>query len=256
MSRFEEYSERYRNIRLRRRDGILEMTLHTDGEPLHWNQGTNHEFISACHEIGADPENRVVIVTGAGDTFCSEVDYESFGDFFGSARLWDRIYREGRRVPLDFLDVEIPMIAAVNGPARVHPELPVMCDIVLASDTAVFQDMLHFMSGVVPGDGVQVIWPLLLGMNRGRYFLLTGQELSAHEALDLGVVNEVLPRDALLARAWELAEELTAKPYLTLRYSRVLLTQELQRLLRDGVGYGLALEGIAALDATPDSKGG
>ena len=60
-----------------------------------------------------------------------------------------------------------------------------LCDIVLASDDAVFQDAPHYPEGLVPGDGVHVLWPLLLGMNRGRYFLLTGEKLSAKQALCL-----------------------------------------------------------------------
>ena len=81
------------------------------------------------------------------------------------------------------LDIEVPMIAAVNGPARIHAEIPVLCDIVLASEDAVFQDLPHFINGTVARDGVHLVWPLLLGLNRGRYFLLTGQELSAQQAL-------------------------------------------------------------------------
>ena len=65
------------------------------------------------------------------------------------------------------------MIAAVNGPATVHAEVAVLCDIALAAETAEFQDRAHF-SGfhVVPGDGSHLVWPLLLGLNRGKYFLL------------------------------------------------------------------------------------
>jgi enoyl-CoA hydratase/carnithine racemase len=91
---------------------------------------------------------------------------------------------------------------------------------------------------------MHIIYPLLLGLNRGRYFLLTGQTLTARQAQELGLVSEVLPRQELLPRAWALAEQLAQRPALTLRYSRVLLTQHLKRLMHDLLGYGLALEGL------------
>jgi enoyl-CoA hydratase/carnithine racemase len=77
------------------------------------------------------------------------------------------------------LDVDVPIVGAVNGPARVHAELPLLSDVVIASESAVFQDAVHFERGVVPGDGVHTLWPLWLGPNRGRYFLLMGQETGA-----------------------------------------------------------------------------
>ena len=143
------------------------------------------------------------------------------------------------------------MISAVNGPALRHSELPLLCDIVLAAESATFQDSAHFPNGLVPGDGMHIVYPLLLGPNRGRYFLLTGQALSARQALELGLVNEVLPGAALLPRAWELAEQLARQPLLTLRYSRVVLTLQLKRLMQELLGYGLVLEGLGALDTTP-----
>ena len=84
-------------------------------------------------------------------------------------------------------------------------------------------------NGLVPGDGVHVVWPLVLGPNRGRYFLLTGQKLSAREALELGVVNEVMQREKLLPRAKELAREICKRPMLAQRYARVAMTQVLKQ---------------------------
>jgi enoyl-CoA hydratase/carnithine racemase len=97
---------------------------------------------------------------------------------------------------------------------------------------------------VVPGDGVHVVWPLVLGANRGRYFLLTGQKLSAREALTLGVVSEIVSRDKL-PRAWELAEHIAKWPRLASRYAHVALTQPIKRVMLDNLGYGLALDGLA-----------
>jgi len=98
---------------------------------------------------------------------------------------------------------------------------------------------------VVPGDGMHVVWPLVLSANRGRYFLLTGQKFSAREALTLGVVSEIVSRDKLLPRAWELAEQIAKRPRLASRYARVALTQPIKRKLLDNLRYRLALEGLA-----------
>jgi enoyl-CoA hydratase/carnithine racemase len=247
MAQLEEYANKYQDILMERRNGILQVTFQTKGGPLQWNESAHREFGYAFTDIGSDPDNKVVIMTGTGDAFCAEIDFPSFGNI-GTPRGWDKIYWEGKRLLMNLLDIEVPMIAAVNGPALIHAEIAVLCDIVLAADTAAFQDAPHFKNGVVPGDGVHVIWPLLLGTNRGRYFLLTGQKLSAQEALNLGVANEVVPRDQLLSRAWELAEQLVKQPPLTLRYSRVVLTLQLKRLMQEILGYGLALEGMGAMD--------
>jgi len=160
----------------------------------------------------------------------------------------DRIQWEGRALLMNLLAIEVPVIAAINGPAWRHSEIPLLSDIVLASETAAFQDSAHFKSNMVPGDGMHVIYPLLIGFNRARYFLLTGQTLSAQEAKDLGLVAEVLPKDKVLARAWELAEDLTKRPTLLLRYTRLMFTEQLRKPLQEMLGYGLAMEGIALME--------
>ncbi len=100
-----------------------------------------------------------------------------------------------RHLIFNVLDVDVPMISAVNGPCNMHSEVPLMGDIVLASEDAYFQDASHFPRGQVPGDGQHVIWSFLAGHTRARYFLLTGKKLGAAEAKEWGVVNEVLPKD-------------------------------------------------------------
>lgn len=252
MIKFEDYANKYKHVRMERRNGILQITFHTQGGSLKWGGPPHEEFGYAFSDIGSDPENKVVIMTGSGESFIADFDPGSLGRI--TPRTWDHIYWDAKRLLMNLLDIEVPMIAAVNGPATIHAELAVLCDIVLAAESAVFQDAPHFPNGLVPGDGVHIVWPLVLGMNRGRYFLLTGQKLSAQEALSLGVVSEVLPRDRLLPRAWELAERLIKQPPLTLRYARVALTQQLKRLMLDNLGYGLALEGLGASDYWPGGR--
>ena len=249
--KFEHYRQRYRNIKLQREDGILTMTLHTDGGAFVWSFEAHQEMGLCFAEVSGDRENKVVVMTGTGANYCVDINAGSFK--LSTAGDWDHIIYDGRRLLTNLLDIEVPVIAAVNGPVRIHPEIPVLADVVLASDTALFQDAPHFMSGIVPGDGAHVVWPHVLGPNRGRYFLITGQELNARTALEYGVVNEVLPGEKLLGRAMELARHIAAMPALTRRYTRLGLTQRLKRLMQEGLGYGLALEALAAIDQLPVS---
>jgi enoyl-CoA hydratase/carnithine racemase len=247
MSRFENYRESFPNARLTRsKTGVLEVALHTNGGKLIFNGHTHEQVVDLFHAVGSDAENRVVILTGSGDAFMDTISPEGF-DFF-SPQGYDKIYREGKKVLMNILDIEAPLIAAVNGPVRLHSEYILLADVVLATPTTVFQDQPHFEFGIVPGDGVNLLWQEAIGTIRGRYFILTRQELDAQTAKQWGAVNEILPLDRLLTRAREIAEGLAKLPPLTTRYTRIALTQKLRRIIDEGVGYGLALEGISAAD--------
>jgi enoyl-CoA hydratase/carnithine racemase len=248
--RLDIYKDRYENIALSRdADGVLLMRFHTGSGPLVWS-ALAHEELGYCFtDVGADRDNKVVVMTGTGANWCADINAGSFK--LSTAGDWDLTFYDGRRLLNNLLDIEVPVISAINGPARIHPEIPVMSDIVIASDTTLFQDAPHFMSGIVPGDGAHIVWPHLLGPNRGRYFLIMGQEIGAVQALDWGVVSEVVPADRLMARTMEIAKMIAAKPPLTRRYTRVALTQRYKRLMHEGLGLGLAIEALAATDALP-----
>src|SRR6266404_2741646 len=189
---FESYREKYKNVRMKREDGILEVALHTRGGPLEFNGYVHEALVHALR------------------------------------------------------DIEVPMIAALNGPVTVHSEYALLCDMVLAAEGTYFQDAPHPAFGIVPGDGLHVVWPEVIGEIRGRYFLLSGQKLNAAEAKEYGAVNEVVSREALLPRAWELARNLKKQSPLTLRYTRMALSTHFRRRLQESLSYGLALEGISA----------
>ena len=246
-ARFEDYRDKYAAISMRREDGILELTLGTDGGPLQWGRQPHAELEEAFLNIGRDRENQLVIMTGTGDEFSGPVaEAESNrAAHRQSPDEWAELGWESNRLLTNLLAIDVPMISAVNGPATRHAELPVMCDIVLASENASFQDSAHYAGGLVPGDGVHVVFPMIMGLNRGRYFLLTGQVLDAHEALQAGLVNEVLSKERLLPRAWELARLIMQQPQMNRRYARLLLTEHLRRRMAELLPYGLALEGLA-----------
>jgi enoyl-CoA hydratase/carnithine racemase len=133
-------------------------------------------------------------------------------------------------------------------------EYILLADIVLATPSTVFQDKPHFEFGIVPGDGVHLLWQEVIGSVRGRYFILTRQELDAETAKEWGAVSEIVPANELLPRAREIAEGLAKLPPLTTKYTRMAVTQKLRRLIDEGVTLGLALEGISAADVARTSK--
>ncbi len=240
---------RYQSIEITQRDGVTELKLHTDHGPLRWSATAHRELGEALIEIARDRGTKVVIVTGAGEAFCTRIDAASFA----AQAQWEVIWWEGKRIVKGLLDLEVPVIGAVNGPALIHAEIPLLADVVIAAETAVFADKTHFTRGAVPGDGVHLIWPYLLGPRRGKYFLMTAQEIDAQEALRLGVVNEIVAPTALMDRAWELALEWAAKPLPLLRYTREALNiLEREHLLsHTGLSHGLALEGLSFADSQP-----
>jgi len=247
MTALADYQDKFQSIVFRREDGILEMRLHTDGKPLRWGFLPHDELEQAFLDIGRDRENKVVIMTGTGDEFSGPAPEAKANQKAHSMgpEAWAELGWTAKNLITNLLAIDVPMISAVNGPALRHPELPVLCDIVLASETAEFQDSAHFVGGLVPGDGVHVIFPMAMGLNRGRYFLLTGQRLNAKQAMDFGLVNEVLAPDKLLSRAWELAALVMQQPEINRRYARLLITEQLRRQMNELLPYGLALEGLA-----------
>ena len=257
---FDDYHDRYENINLSRDDtGVLTMRLHTKGDKHIFSLKAHDEITDCLMHVSRDWYNKVVILTGTGEAFIDEfmteeVDTPDFKDTSQYSPTfkdgWSKILPEGRYMQQNHLDVQVPMIAAVNGPASWHSELAVLCDIVICSDDTFFQDLPHVPSGMVPGDGVHIIWPEILGPNRGRYFLLTGEKIYAEEAKRLGIVSEVLPRERLGERAKELAASLATHDHIFLRHTRSVLVQKLRKQVADLLPLGLHAEYASALADT------
>ncbi|MDE3097551.1 MAG: enoyl-CoA hydratase/isomerase family protein, partial [Chloroflexota bacterium] len=208
MSRLEEYKDRYKSIKIERDSGpraagVLTMTFHTDGGPLRWGAVPVTELPHAFRDVAEDSFNHVVIMTGTGAEFSGTRGFKiGAPDQLPYRRATDqRRIRTGGHLLENLLRIEVPVISAVNGPAWRHAEIALLADIVLAAEDALFQDSAHFVNGLPPGDGQHVILPMVMGINRARYYLLTGQVLTARDAERYGLVNEVLPREKLMDRA-------------------------------------------------------
>jgi enoyl-CoA hydratase/carnithine racemase len=226
------------HVAVTRRDDIVELRFHTGDGPLVWDADAHREITEAFGWLQMERSAKVVILTGTGDEYCTRLDAPSF-----TGMPWDDIWWEGRRMLNALNDIDVPVISVVNGPALVHSEIPVMADIVLAAPRAEFADRAHFVRDVAPGDGIHVVWGLLLGPSRSRYFLITGQAIGAEEALRLGVVHEILPAAELRTRAWEIAADLARRSRAALRFTKAAVSIGMRRHFAADLSHGMGLEG-------------
>jgi enoyl-CoA hydratase/carnithine racemase len=244
MSDTPAYFGRYENFLVSRSpSGVLTVRFHTDGREHTFTGTAHHDFPRLIEDIAYDRDNKVLVLTGTGDTFIDDIDGPSLGDL---TKPWtaDVLLLEGRRGVQRLVDLEIPIIAAVNGPVSVHSEYALLADVVIASETAVFSDAPHRGFNIAPGDGLFVVWEEVLGLNRARFLEITGGSFSAQEALAWGAVAEVVPQQNVLSRAQELAEQMTGRPQLTNRYIALIFRQRISRRLTEGMALGMALESL------------
>jgi enoyl-CoA hydratase/carnithine racemase len=246
MNSRKSYFDAYENFAVSRSEGgVLTVRFHTNDKEHTFTGTTHHDFPHLIEDIAYDRDNKVLVLTGTGSTFIDAIDGPSLGDF---TKPWeaDKAYLEGRRGIQRLVDIEMPIVAAVNGPMSVHSEYALLADVIVASDTAVFSDFPHLGAGIAPGDGLVVVWEEVLGLNRARFLELTRGAFTAQEALAWGAVGEVVPQQQVLARAQELAEQMTATPQLTNRYVAMIFRQRISRRLNEGMLLGMALESLSA----------
>jgi hypothetical protein len=144
------YFTKYKTFALSRSaSGVLTLRFHTSGGPHTFDGTTHHDFPRLLEDIAFDSGNRILVLTGTGDSFIASIDGPSLGDLTKPMGA-DVLYVEGRRGVQRLADLEIPIIAAVNGPVSVHSEYALLADVVIAADTTVFSDMPHPAFGIAP----------------------------------------------------------------------------------------------------------
>lgn len=203
-----------------------------------------HQELTTVFKDAYDSSADVVVVTGNGDAFSAGGDIgaveESMGDDFRTAM------REGEEIIEDIVNLEKPIIAKINGDAMgLGATLALFCDITVASEDARIADP-HVKVGLVAGDGGAAVWPLLVGINTAKEFLMTGQSVTGSRAAEMGLVNRAVPADELDDEVDELVQELSGLPQTAVRYTKVSLNSWLQMGVQNTLRESLALEGLSA----------
>lgn len=207
-------------------------------------------LLDALAAADADPKARVVILTGAGKAFSSGGNLKTMG---ASGGLNDKLppktrqnYRRGiQRVPLAMEALEIPVVAAVNGPAiGAGCDLTLMCDVRIAGESAKFAESFVKV-GIVPGDGGAWLLPRVVGWSKACEMALTGDMVDAAEAQRIGLVSRVVADNALLDAAREVALRIAANPVHAVRMTKRLLRKASQQSLSDILEASAAYQALA-----------
>src|SRR5271167_978307 len=241
-----DYFAAYHNLKLTRdANGVLVAEFHSNGGPFIMTAQSHTEVVDAFYRISQDRANKIVILTGAGGEFITDVDWSSFGDV-ADPGVWSQVHDEGVQVLENIANIRVPLVAAIEGRAHVHSDYALLASVIVAAEGATFQDVAHFAAGVAPGDGVFTTWSYRAGAGRAEAFLLNPQPLTARTAHEWGVVAEVVPNGKALSRAREWAELYLKAPEVTRRNTRVHFIQPLKERIVREVGYGLSLEGASS----------
>ena len=232
----------FATLRLERVRQVLRVTIDHPSSPLNAVDHRLHQDLTALFAgLKRENEARAILLTGRGRAFSAGGDFAWFPALQEPGRL-EALRRDAKRLIWDLLDVEVPIVAAVNGHAMgLGASIALLCDVIFMADTATIGDP-HVKVGIVAGDGGAAIWPLAVGPARAKEYLLTGDALTAAEAERIGLVNHVVPAAELDAAAMAFAARLAAGAPLAVRYTKLAVNKLVKDALNVAFDTSTALE--------------
>ena len=245
------------------RDGdVLRVVIDRPGDDLNAVDDALHRDLTALFPLlQREREARAVLVTGRGRAFSAGGDWEWMPTLQDPITL-EHLRLDARQMIWDLLDVHLPIVCAVNGPAvGLGASIALLCDVIFMAETATIADP-HVRVGIVAGDGGTVAWPLAVGPARAKRYLLTGDPLTAAEAERLGLVTDVVPDDELDDRAMAFAQRLAAGAPLAVQYTKQAVNKLVKDALNAAFDVATALEIVTfksadhreALDAIKEKR--
>jgi enoyl-CoA hydratase len=232
----------YQTLRFERIEDVLRVSIDHPESDLNTVDGLLHgELTRIFRELKQEDQARAIVLTGSGRAFSAGGSFDWFPTLDNLAAL-EHLRRDAKQMIWDLIEVEIPIVAAVNGPAvGLGASLALLCDTIFMADSAVISDP-HVRVGIVAGDGGAAIWPLILGPARAKQYLLTGDPVTAEQAERIGLVNEIVPAADLQERALAFATKLAKGAPLAIRYTKQAVNKLLKDALNTAFDTSTALE--------------
>ena len=225
---------REHHVKVEIADAIALVTLDRPESRNAVNAAMHRGLEIVFHELSHHPDVRVIVLTGAGESFCAGGDMKNYG---GSSSPIDTL--RNRDLNWSMARCEAPTLSAVNGAARgIGATIALLCDICYMADTASIGDV-HTQFGLPAGDGGQVIWPLLVGLHRAKEYLMTGEPVAAEKAADMGLINGCIADAELDAHVQMMAERLRDLPPHAVNYTKAALNVAMRQMT--GAAFEMSL---------------
>lgn len=243
-----DYSE-FEFITAEHQGKILVLTLNRPERLNAVNSRMHYELSKIFRVVNDDNDAWAVVITGAGRGFCAGGDVQDMSEAgagsIGAHTRFAEVRGEPASIVESILDCEKPIVAAVNGAAvGLGATIALLCDVVVCSDRAKIGDR-HVNVGLVAGDGGAVIWPLLVGPNKAKELMMTGDLMTGDDLLRLGIANHVVPPEEVMEKAMERANALAALPPYALRATKNLINKMLKQQAELVLDIGLSWEWLS-----------
>ena len=227
----------------KRANGVAIVTLNRPERLNAVNGVMHHELSTFARDAESDPEVRVVVLAGAGRAFCAGGDFGPDSNVSETGSGAGLSLEEARQIVDHLLELRKPIVSAVQGYAMgLGATISLLCDVVVAGPKTVFADT-HVKMGIGAGDGGQVIWPLLMGVNRAKWFLMSGERVTGEDLVGMGLVNFLADDDKILEKALECADQLAAGPAGAISASKVPINHYIKMISNLVLPLSLSLEG-------------
>lgn len=252
---FEEIQEMFKEhfIITRREDGVVTVRMHCKGGPLIWSMELHDAIGKLWRMLGTDRETEMIIFTGTGNIWVTDFEAASWapeGDDPGLTR-YNHMFVDGRRMIITMIqDVEVPTLGVLSGSGG-HTELALMCDLAIAADDIVVLDP-HMLPGTnnVPGDGIHSCFMELMPPRFAAWYLMTGDKMYPQDLVRLGLVSEIVSREKLMDRAYEIADMLMAQNRVARRLTSQLVRRPWKKRIADDLdmAFGTEMFGMFCAD--------
>ncbi|HET8880875.1 MAG TPA: enoyl-CoA hydratase-related protein [Solimonas sp.] len=242
----------YQTLALHRDGAVLTLTLDRPEVMNAANAQLEMELCRFFTEVSHDAQVRVVVVTGQGKAFSAGGDFAYIGEMMEHPERFLDAMPYSKRLIFSMLDCSKPVIAKINGHAMgLGATLALFCDVSFAADHVRIADP-HVPIGFVAGDGGAVIWPQLIGYNRAKEYLFTGEALLAPDAERLGLINHAVPAAELDARVRAYAGKVAAMPARAVQWTKASINIGLKQLAHSIMDASIAYEALS--NATHDHR--